>query len=87
MPESFVSKIQKLRRIAIPVEVFQLMKLQEGQTIRVTVECVQSDRKEKMSPETQEGRSIPRSFSHDQTHIGPVRDNSSCVDEETKKEG
>lgn len=49
--------------------------------------CVQSDHKEKMSPETQEGRSIPRSFSHDQTHIGPVRDNSSCVDESTKEEG
>lgn len=46
MPESFVAKIQKLRRIAIPVEVFELMKLQEGQTIRVTVECVQSDHKE-----------------------------------------
>ncbi len=49
MPESFVAKIQKLRRIAIPVEVFELMKLQEGQTIRVTVECVQSDHKDSIS--------------------------------------
>jgi len=46
LPESFVAKIQKLRRIAIPVEVFELMKLQEGQTIRVTVECVQNNQKE-----------------------------------------
>ena len=44
MPESFVAKIQKLRRIAIPVQVFQLMKLQEGHMIRVTVECVQNDK-------------------------------------------
>ena len=49
MSESFIAKIQKLRRIAIPVEVFQLMKLQEGQTIRVTVECVQSDHKDSIS--------------------------------------
>ncbi len=48
MPETFVVKIQKLRRIAIPVGVFELMKLQEGQTIRVTVDCVQSNHKDKM---------------------------------------
>jgi len=57
--ECFIAKIQKLRRIAIPVEVFQLMKLQEGQTIRVTVECVQSNRKD--SSDHKDSISVPDS--------------------------
>ena len=38
MPESFISTIQKLRRVVIPPNVFEVMDLKEGDKVRVTVE-------------------------------------------------
>lgn len=40
--ESFISTIQVLRRVAIPLEVFETMQLKEGDRVRVTVEKIPS---------------------------------------------
>jgi len=38
--ESFVATIQVFRRIAIPIEVFTLLQLKEGEKVRVSIEKV-----------------------------------------------
>ena len=38
MPESFIATVQKLRRVVIPPNVFEVMGLKEGDKVRVTVE-------------------------------------------------
>lgn len=38
--ESFVAQIQVLRRIAIPIEVYNIMNLTEGESVRVTIEKI-----------------------------------------------
>lgn len=38
--ESFIAYIQVLRRVAIPKQVFELLHLNEGERVRVTVEKV-----------------------------------------------
>jgi bifunctional DNA-binding transcriptional regulator/antitoxin component of YhaV-PrlF toxin-antitoxin module len=40
MTESFIATIQKLRRVVIPSNVFEVMDLKEGEKIRVTIEQV-----------------------------------------------
>jgi bifunctional DNA-binding transcriptional regulator/antitoxin component of YhaV-PrlF toxin-antitoxin module len=42
MSESFLANIQVLRRIAIPIEVYETLKLGEGDRVRVTVEKVEA---------------------------------------------
>lgn len=42
MPETFISNIQKLRRVVIPPNVFGVMGLKEGDKVRVTVEKLDS---------------------------------------------
>lgn len=38
--ENFVATIQVLRRIAIPIEVYELLDLKQGEKIRVSIEKV-----------------------------------------------
>ena len=38
--ESFISSIQVLRRIAIPIEVYEAMQLKEGDKVRVNIEKI-----------------------------------------------
>jgi bifunctional DNA-binding transcriptional regulator/antitoxin component of YhaV-PrlF toxin-antitoxin module len=38
--ETFVATIQVLRRIAIPIELYELLSLREGEKIRVSIEKV-----------------------------------------------
>ena len=45
MPESFIATIQKLRRVAIPPNVFEVMGLQEGDKVRVTIEKISDGKK------------------------------------------
>lgn len=40
MSESFISTIQKLRRVVIPPNVFEVMDLKEGDKVRITVEKI-----------------------------------------------
>ena len=42
MPESFIATVQKLRRVVIPPNVFEVIGLKEGDKVRVTVELVSS---------------------------------------------
>lgn len=46
MPESFIATVQKLRRVAIPPNVFEVMGLKEGDKVRVTVALVGSVQKD-----------------------------------------
>jgi bifunctional DNA-binding transcriptional regulator/antitoxin component of YhaV-PrlF toxin-antitoxin module len=41
MPESFIANVQKLRRVVIPPNVFEVMNLAEGDKVRVTIEKVE----------------------------------------------
>ncbi len=42
MSETFISKIQKLRRVVIPPNAFDVMGLKEGDKVRVTIEKLDS---------------------------------------------
>ena len=43
MSETFIAKIQKIRRVAIPIQVYEHLKLSEGQKVRVTIEYITAD--------------------------------------------
>lgn len=40
MQESFIANIQILRRIAIPIEVYEAMQLKEGDKVRISIEKI-----------------------------------------------
>ncbi len=42
MPESFIATVQKLRRVVIPPNVFEVVGLKEGDKVRVTVEKMEA---------------------------------------------
>ena len=42
VPESFIATVQKLRRVVIPPNVFEVMGLKEGDKVRVTVEKMEA---------------------------------------------
>ena len=42
MTDTFISNIQKLRRVVIPPNVFEVMGLKEGDKVRVTIQKLDS---------------------------------------------
>ncbi len=54
MPESFIATVQKLRRVVIPPNVFEVMGLKEGDKVRVTVELIGSVQKVIFEDKTKE---------------------------------
>ena len=46
MPETFIANVQKLRRVVIPPNVFEVMGLKEGDKVRVTVEKMEEEKKQ-----------------------------------------
>jgi len=45
MSESFLAAVQKLRRVVIPPNAFQVLGLKEGDMVRVTIEKITLDGK------------------------------------------
>ena len=53
LAETFIANIQVLRRVAIPIEVYESMKLKEGERVRVSIERLDSSVQENAKEEKQ----------------------------------